>query len=66
MPERELLETYRKLGGTRITLGSDAHTADGVGDGILEAATTLMELGFESVTLFSANAEKQIPITDIV
>ena len=66
MPERELLETYRKLGGTRITLGSDAHTADGVGDGILEAATTLKELGFESVTLFSANAEKQIPITDIV
>ena len=66
MPERELLELYRKLGGTRITLGSDAHTADGVGDGILEAATTLKDLGFESVTLFGANEEKQIPITDIV
>ena len=66
MPERELLELYRSMGGTRITLGSDAHTADGVGDGILEAAATLNELGFEAVTLFDPNGEKEIPITDII
>ena len=65
MPEKELLALYKKMGGERITLGSDAHIADGVGDGITEAAATLKELGFEYVTLFTANGEKQIPITDI-
>lgn len=66
MPEKELLELYRKMGGTRITLGSDAHTADGVCDGIPEATLTLRELGFEFVTFFSSEGEKQIPITEII
>lgn len=66
MPERELLTMYKKMGGERITLGSDAHTADGVGDGITEAAATLMELGFKYVTLFTANGESQLPISDIL
>ena len=65
MPEKELLELYRGLGGTKITLGSDAHTAEGVGDGISEAAVTLKEIGFDSVTLFTADGEKQFPITKI-
>ena len=69
MPEKQLLETYRRLGGARITLGSDAHTAEGVGDGIYEAAATLKKLGFESVTIFGSfgsKREKQISITDII
>ena len=66
MPEKELLVLYRELGGTRITLGSDAHTPDGVGDGITEAAVTLKEIGFHYVTLFTSTGEKQIPLTDII
>lgn len=66
MPERELLQLYKELGGRRITLGSDAHTAEGVGDGISEAAVTLKELGFEFVTVYGANGEEQIPLTSII
>ena len=54
------------MGGDRITLGSDAHTAEGVGDGILESASMLCEMGFENITLFCENGEKQIPIAQIL
>ena len=66
MPEREILELYKKLGGSKLTIGSDAHTPEGVGDGISEAVITLRELGFDSVTLFDSYGEKQIPITNII
>ena len=62
MPERCFLEMYKAMGGTRITIGSDAHTADGVGDGINETMNMLLQIGFDSITVYDSMGEKQIPI----
>ncbi len=51
MPGKELFALYRECGGERITLGSDAHTARDVGNGIEEAAAMLRSLGFRSQTV---------------
>ena len=63
MPERYFLERYKAMGGSKITLGSDAHTADGVGDGIVETMNTLSEIGFDSSTVYGSNGENQFPIS---
>ena len=46
MPYESILRTYRAMGGYLITLASDAHTADRVGNGFAEAARMLKGLGF--------------------
>lgn len=48
MPGYELCALYRELGGEKITIGSDAHSARDVGAGIEEAAAALRDLGFRS------------------
>ncbi len=42
-------QRYYALGGRRITLGSDAHTPDRVGDGLRDAAAQLRRIGFREV-----------------
>jgi len=66
MPERELLSLYKSLGGTKLTVGSDAHSEEEVGDGIETAIATLADIGFETVTLFDNNGERQIPIAEMM
>ncbi len=51
---RETMSLYRAMGGTRVTLGSDAHHPEGVAGGIREACALLRELGFEGVTTYQA------------
>lgn len=46
LPDRELLQLYRDLGGELITLGSDAHTPNYVGCVIPERQQLLRECGF--------------------
>jgi histidinol-phosphatase (PHP family) len=46
MPYESILRTYRAMGGYLITLASDAHTADRVGNGFAEAARMLKSIGF--------------------
>ena len=46
MPYESILRTYRAMGGYLITLASDAHTADRVGNGFAEAARMLKGIGF--------------------
>ncbi|MDH6366860.1 MULTISPECIES: histidinol-phosphatase HisJ family protein [unclassified Breznakia] len=57
-PAREILELYYELGGTIITLGSDAHTANRIADHFEEVATILKEIGFSQYCTF----EKMKPI----
>ncbi len=47
-----ILKRYRELGGTLITLGSDAHKPANVGFGFDETAALLRELGFDSYMRF--------------
>lgn len=44
LPPRRFLERYRELGGEIVTVGSDAHTADRVGDRAGEALAILKEI----------------------
>ncbi len=46
LPDREILQLYRELGGELITLGSDAHTPEFVGCVIRERQQLLRDCGF--------------------
>ena len=52
LPGRDILRRYRELGGEIITLGSDAHTPEFVGEGIREGQELLRECGFRYICTF--------------
>ena len=51
-PGREVLRRYRELGGELITVGSDAHTADGVAVYFDQVETMLKDIGFRYYAIF--------------
>lgn len=51
-PHAEYLGLYKDLGGTILTLGSDAHCPEDVGGGIAEGAALAKECGFDRVCYF--------------
>jgi len=57
-PSRDILKRYRELGGTIITIGSDAHEADHVGYKIQYVQEELKRLGYTHIHTF----EKMKPI----
>ena len=52
MPSREILELYHDMGGKIITIGSDAHNTDRVGDRVMESQKILKEIGFNGIYTF--------------
>jgi len=52
IPTPEVLKLYREMGGEIVTLGSDAHTTDGVCAGIEDAQALLRSLGYRYFTVF--------------
>lgn len=56
MPSLKYVKRYRELGGEYITLGSDAHAADRLGEGIAAGMQMLLDAGF---TTFSFYKERQ-------
>ena len=62
LPEDGVLRLYRGLGGRIVTIGSDSHTADGVGRGYDEAAALLKRCGFDEITLFEEHTPRQIKL----
>ncbi len=63
LPGRELLERYRKLGGWRITIGSDAHrTADLAAD-FVQTRRLLQELGFAGACHYRAREPIFLPFS---
>ena len=54
---RPVLEHWKACGGELVTLGSDAHTPDGVGGGFREACDLLRAVGFS----YLATYEKRRP-----
>ena len=51
-PSREILGLYRELGGTIITLGSDAHKAEHLAAYMKETREELRKMGFSSLCTF--------------
>lgn len=58
MPSRDILKLYRFLGGDIITIGSDAHNTEYIGDHFEDARSILKEIGFTRTYTF----EKHNPI----
>lgn len=58
MPSRDILKLYRSLGGDIITIGSDAHNTEYIGDHFEDARSILKEIGFTRTYTF----EKHNPI----
>lgn len=51
-PSREILKRYRQLGGQILTIGSDTHETEYLGDHIPEVKAVLKELGFTQFCTF--------------
>ena len=52
MPHEPLLRRYREMGGQLVTLGSDAHTVDAVGQGMAQGAALLRAAGFTHHSIY--------------
>lgn len=52
MPNRLLIQSYKKMGGKRITLASDAHVPQNIGNGFSQATEMLQDMGFEGYCIF--------------
>lgn len=52
MPKFDIIKRYKELGGEIITVGSDAHKSDRVGEGITLTYELLREAGFKYVTRY--------------
>lgn len=52
-PSRKLLALYRDMGGELITLGSDAHSTEYLGDHIPEVKNILRDMGFKYFCTFT-------------
>lgn len=56
-PSRDILRLYRELGGEILTIGSDSHRPERLGDGVEEVKNDIRELGFTKYCTF----DKMIP-----
>lgn len=53
MPDEDIIRRYKELGGKYITIGSDAHSAQDVGEGIHECMALVKECGFEKINFYT-------------
>lgn len=66
LPDEELLRLYRSLGGSCITVGSDAHTPEGIGDGIPQTLAMLSDIGFNHITCFGGEGRMELGIETLI
>ena len=52
MPEEFIISRYRELGGTKLTVGSDAHKATDAGAGLNEGIMIAKRCGFQKLTFY--------------
>lgn len=57
-----VLEAFRKAGGRRVTIGSDAHYTRHVGAGVKETCAILRDCGFDSVTVYRQRKPVELSI----
>jgi len=62
MPSFKIIERYRELGGTIITIGSDAHSVEDIGFGFEAGLEIIKKSGFDSITSFNSRMQRSIPI----
>ncbi|MBC8558616.1 histidinol-phosphatase HisJ family protein [Fumia xinanensis] len=62
LPNKTILQKYRELGGTMVSLGSDSHNTRDLAKGIKECTQLLSELGFTNITYFRQRQPVFVPI----
>lgn len=62
MPPEEIVAQYRRMGGERITIGSDSHYGEKLGFGVQEGMELAVRCGFREMTIFQNREPVQIPI----
>lgn len=62
MPGISVLKVYKELGGTIVTVGSDAHRPDRIGYGFDRVYEMLKEAGFDCVSVYKNRKNIQQPI----
>lgn len=62
LPGLDVLKLYRSLGGEILTIGSDAHKKEDVGEGIDFAQAMAVEAGFRYLTSFTNRTPSFYPI----
>ncbi len=60
--DAEILAHYRRLGGRRVTVGSDAHRPSAVAHGFGRVEAVLREVGFTEVTGFARGRPYPVPL----
>lgn len=66
MPPEPVIRLYRELGGTVLTVGSDAHAAERVGEGFKQVCDMLSRIGFTHFTVFDRRTPRQVPLPESV
>lgn len=61
LPTVEYVKRFRELGGTYITLGSDAHTPEHLAVGMAEGIAAAKEAGFTAATVFVNRQPMELP-----
>ena len=64
-PHPTILKWYKELGGSIITLGSDAHFPEKIAQHYEEALNQIESCGFENITVFKHMKPFEIPISDV-
>ncbi len=62
MPHPDIIKRYRDMGGTIITLGSDAHAPEHVSFGFENALLEIKRSGFDALTSFTGMQPKSVAI----
>ena len=61
-PPQNILYEYRRMGGERISIGSDSHKLDNVGRGFDDCVKNARDAGFTSVTMFRNRRPEQVAL----
>ena len=61
-PDRSILEEYRRLGGERVSFGSDAPRAADIGRGAAVYRDYLRALGYDHLTVFRGRKAEAYPL----
>lgn len=61
-PPRFVLDLYKNLGGSLLSIGSDSHCAPDVGRGIAECIAHAKDAGFHEITMFQNRKPQTVSI----
>lgn len=62
LPNKSIVKWYKDLGGEYITIGSDSHFCNKLGNGIEEGMKMAKECGFDNFTIYQNRAPIVLPI----